>query len=86
MSHQKCVIGKYCSNHGLIHGGEAEELRQRIEAILHQVEIDEDDAAEAMVRALRLALDEVDARDSLAFLEAKAPVSVPPSKGEETTR
>ena len=51
----KCVIGEYCSRHGFIHGAEAEELRQRLGAL-----------RKAAVDAV---LDNVDARDSLAWCE-----------------
>lgn len=62
-----CVIGLPCKRHkGAVHGREAEELRRGIEKILTA---DLDDYA----FALRELLDEVDARDSLAFLEGTAP-------------
>lgn len=51
-----CVIGVYCQRHGFIHGQEAEELRERLE--------------ELGDKAVNRVLDEVDARDSLAYLEA----------------
>jgi hypothetical protein len=50
-----CIIGAYCRSHGFIHGAEAEELRERLEAL--------DDPR---VNAI---LYNVDARDSLAFTE-----------------
>jgi hypothetical protein len=60
----KCVIGEYCSRHGFHHGAEAEELRERLEEVLR--------ARKGMVRvSLRRVLDEVDARDSVAYVEAK---------------
>lgn len=61
---EPCVIGKFCHRHGFVHGGEAEELRERISS----TRIPHGGAA------LRRILDEVDARDSLAFLEAKTAV------------
>ena len=61
MSQQpKCVIGEYCKKHGFIHGAEAEELRDKLKDIAHR---------DADVRAV---LDNVDARDSVAWLEVKA--------------
>lgn len=67
----KCVMGVYCHNHGFIHGAEAEELRQRIERAIkgadHEGCVDEDD--------LQRILDEVDARDSLAWQEVAAPLA-----------
>jgi hypothetical protein len=55
----RCVIGEYCRTHQFVHGAEAEELRQRLEAL--------DDP---IVTAI---LDDVDARDSLAWIQrAKA--------------
>lgn len=80
---QKCVIGEYCRSHGFIHGAEAEELRQRIETMLSEVDHEGDDAFEALVQALQFTLDEVDARDSLAFVSTPqgivpAPVAVSP--------
>ena len=64
-----CRFAKPCSVHGgAIHGGEAEELRAGIEAILSSdVPIDE------WRHELQRLLDRVDARDSLAFREATDP-------------
>lgn len=59
-----CVIGRYCSEHGYIHGAEAEELRSKIEKALPDIRRDD------RVLLQRI-LDDVDARDSLAWLEAK---------------
>lgn len=67
-----CVIGEYCRRHGFIHGAEAEELRSRVEQILNAVDHEGDDAASELDRALRMMLDEVDSRDSLAYVEARA--------------
>jgi hypothetical protein len=58
----KCVIGEYCRRHQFIHGAEAEELRKRIEELLAEGYVDGD--------AVQRVLDAVDARDSLAYLEA----------------
>ena len=51
----RCVIGEYCSRHNFIHGAEAEELRQRLGALRKT--------------AVDAVLDDVDARDSLAWCE-----------------
>lgn len=59
------VFKRYCSEHGFVHGAEAEELRHGIEKILSDA-CDEDDFR----RELRRLLEQVDARDSVAFLEA----------------
>lgn len=50
-----CVIGAFCPRHGWVHGAEAEELRERLGAL--------------GIPAVDRVLDEVDARDSLAYLE-----------------
>lgn len=60
---EPCVIGKYCHRHGFIHGAEAEELRKRIEGLI----TGHDDIYDSRLRDV---LDDVDARDSLALLEA----------------
>lgn len=59
----RCVIGEYCRRHQFIHGAEAEELRERIEGLI----TGGDDIYDSRLRDV---LDEVDARDSLALLEA----------------
>jgi len=67
MKPSRCpVTRKLCPIHGFSHGAEAEELRGGIERILASG-ID-DHYADA---ALRQLLDRVDARDSLAYLQAK---------------
>lgn len=85
---QKCVVGEYCRKHGFIHGAEAEELRERVTQILDQVDHEGDDAAEALDRALRVMLDEVDARDSCAVQKTRAALGdrspSPPAKNLET--
>lgn len=68
----RCVIGKYCRRHQFIHGAEAEELRERIEALLG--------TGEVIDHQLRAVLDEVDARDSLAYLEATAEADASPKE------
>jgi hypothetical protein len=76
---RRCIVGVYCRRHGFIHGAEAEELRERLEA--------EAAADSALVRRI---LDEVDARDSLAYLEAigdqPPAASGPPSDGSVFVR
>jgi len=70
----QCVVGVPCDRHGrAIHGREAEELRSGIEQILRQYEqhADSDFEYNSLRRSLRALLDEVDARDSLAYLEKK---------------
>lgn len=67
-----CVIGVYCQRHGFIHGQEAEELRERLEELGNT--------------AVNRVLDEVDARDSLAYLEATneptPPDAAPPQEDQ----
>ncbi len=53
-----CIIGEYCSDHKFVHGGEAEELRERLEALKS--------------RKVQRILDDVDARDSCAYLDRLA--------------
>jgi hypothetical protein len=70
-----CVVGTPCAKHGgVTHGKEAEELRAGVEQILKNVaDVHDEDALHvlrAMQKSLRFLLDQVDARDSLAFLEA----------------
>jgi hypothetical protein len=73
-----CVIGAPCEKHGgAVHGKEAEELRAGVEQILRDTAGAHDDDDVHHVRELRASLirllDRVDARDSLAFLEATDP-------------
>lgn len=70
-----CLVGVRCERHGAaIHGQEAEELRAGVEQILNNTsDVGDDDAPEvlqAQRKALLFLLDRIDARDSLAFLEA----------------
>ena len=58
-----------CPEHGFIHGKEAEELREGIESIL-QSRDEYTAGAEDILEDLRMLLDRVDARDSLAWREA----------------
>lgn len=55
-----CIIGEYCHRHGFIHGAEAEELRSRLESLPE------------LPDAVRRVLEDVDARDSLAWREVIA--------------
>jgi len=59
------VIGKYCRRHEFEHGKEAEELREKLERFAETSDI----TGEANW-AQRI-LDETDARDSLAWVEAR---------------
>ena len=52
-----------------MHGAEAEELRESIENIIQ--DFDSDSHVMDVLIALRHLLDRVDARDSLAYVEAK---------------
>jgi hypothetical protein len=70
-SPKRCVIGEYCSLHQFVHGAEAEELREHIEGFIQE---------NRRIRGsdLQAVLDEVDARDSAAFVDA-----LPPAPGTE---
>lgn len=61
---QRCVIGEYCAVHEFVHGAEAEELRSGIEIL-----IENGDEVEPV--ELQRFLDDVDARDSCAYAEAR---------------
>lgn len=74
-----CPITRaYCHVHGQVHGAEAEELRRWIENLLFEATAS--CAPDDWPAALQKLLDRVDARDSLAFLEAgdKAPSTTAP--------
>lgn len=61
MKKEPCIIGVYCHRHGFIHGAEAEELRERFEEWIKHT---------GKLRvAVQSILDDVDARDSLAYRE-----------------
>jgi len=66
------VYKEPCHEHGFQHGAEAEELRAGIEKIIKRFDeaVDTDDLMAIKDKLQRL-LDRVDARDSLAYLEAK---------------
>lgn len=69
MTNPVCIIGRFCEEHGFVHGAEAEQLRKAIEEFRDQLVDDTDiDEIESGLTAL---LDRVDARDSLAFVEVK---------------
>lgn len=70
-----CVVGLPCDRHAeVVHGKEAEELRSGVEKILADSSNgDDDDASHALIeirKSLIDLLDDIDARDSLAFREA----------------
>lgn len=62
-----CRMGHYCSEHNFVHGAEAEELRGKLEKLINEASIDE----KVSVYQLQRLLDNVDARDSLAYLEGR---------------
>jgi hypothetical protein len=62
MKKKPCIFGEYCSRHQFVHGAEAEELRQRLEELLARRGGIEDYEVQHI-------LDDVDARDSVAYLE-----------------
>lgn len=55
---RSCTIGEYCDDHDFIHGAEAEELRERL--------------AKLKNRRVNAILDDVDARDAMAYLDRQA--------------
>lgn len=63
-----CVIGEPCPEHGFIHGGEAEELRERFERLELSLSMK---GKTSRAREIREILDSVDARDSLAWVEVR---------------
>lgn len=58
-----CRIGHYCREHGHVHGSEAEELRAKL------AKLRADDDGNVPGYQIEHLLDDVDARDSLAYLE-----------------
>lgn len=72
-SKERCPIrGRYCSEHGFVHGHEAEALRSGIENLMvTKSEPTRDHGFAVNVVDLQKLLDSVDARDSLAFVEAR---------------
>lgn len=76
MSKPRCTVYRqYCMTHDFVHGAEAEELRSGIEKLIEKSseEYFEHGVEEPMVSvtALQRLLDRVNARDSLAWLEAE---------------
>ena len=70
----KCTVYKdFCMEHNFVHGAEAEELREGIEKIRGSIarNYDDDFILMTVLRQLDDLVERVDARDSLAFLEAK---------------
>lgn len=79
---EACVIGRYCSEHGFEHGAEAEYMRAEIERYIAEPpdnaapdgDVSPQEAVQSALHdvghALQTIVDRVDARDSLAFLEA----------------
>src|SRR6185437_5479334 len=63
-----CIIGKFCARHDFVHGSEAEELREKMERFA-----DTDQSGEA--NWARRILDEVDARDSCAWVEVNRAIN-----------
>lgn len=61
-----CVLGRYCTTHEFTHGAEAEELRERFQKLADAKEAAGKLAVAGQIRAI---LDDVDARDSVAWLE-----------------
>jgi hypothetical protein len=61
-----CQMGVYCPEHNFIHGAEAEEMRQRLEALIVEAKRRDSNIGHWELQGL---LDEVGARDSVAFLE-----------------
>ncbi len=67
----KCpVTSKECSIHGYVHGQEAEELRHGIEDFISSIDGNSTGyCGDELIGRLQHILDNIDARDSLAFLE-----------------
>lgn len=81
MAREKCTVyQEVCREHHFVHGGEAQELRHGIEKIIAWLDQQQDEDSISALTALpgelradlQDLLDEVDARDSLAFIEADA--------------
>lgn len=73
---EACPIGVPCPKHGAaVHGQEAEELRAGVEQIVANIaDVRAEEALEVLAnvrKTLSRLLDHVDARDSLAYLEAQ---------------
>lgn len=63
----KCPLNRPCVEHQYYHGAEAEELREGIEKIINE---NQEKHVLRVIGKLSQLLDAVDARDSLAYLEA----------------
>jgi len=74
--HRCTAYKNHCGTHGFIHGGEAEELRSGIEDILRQWRLGYLKKGATILR-IGMLLDEVDARDSLAFREFREATDEP---------
>lgn len=66
---RRCIIGDYCQIHGFIHGAESEELRAALEKLIAEAKDQRSSLSRGDVTDL---LNRIDARDSLAYLDAKA--------------
>ena len=66
------MSGGTCPRHSFVHGAEAEELREGLDGLIHDGDDDMYNAREPVVGVSELEklLERVDARDSLAYLEA----------------
>lgn len=61
------VYSRPCPEHDHVHGAEAEELRTAIESLIEEVRA----GVRVSAAQLQALLDNIDARDSLAYIEAK---------------
>lgn len=71
---KKCTVyNQYCYVHSFIHGGEAEELRSKIEKLIKDFRGDQrcHSDMDDLLDELEVLLEKVDARDSVAYLEGK---------------
>jgi len=79
---RKCPLHERCEYHGFFHGGEAAELRERLEKLLGEGaqgmqvvefgDLPDPPQAAVLVEEVQKILDEVDCRDSLAAEEMSA--------------
>jgi hypothetical protein len=89
----KCpLLAGCCFVHNFWHGAEAEELRERIENLVEKFEaladrpLNDTVDADMVAYDLRQILDDVDARDSAAYGEAKEKSERNPKKAQRTTK
>ena len=61
-----CQMGVRCPVHNFVHGAEAEQLREKLEALIEEAKNRDSNIGHWELQHI---LDEVDARDSVAFLE-----------------